>query len=169
LPEDNRRVNQPATVKRQLICWPGGRAKAVTEAASCAYQKYAYTRNGLTPPTLGSHGDFVVTDSWLEALRVWQQHKCRISQELSEPSSSDQTQPDAGIRIMSVNHGQHYYLSQIDAIPLKSNKKPSEVFWYVNHQPFSGSLLNLTHYQGEVTLTACQGAQCDKKVILVHR
>ncbi|UIP30231.1 penicillin-binding protein 1C [Photobacterium sp. TLY01] len=169
LPEDNRRVNQPVTVKRQLICWPGGRAKAVTEAASCAYQKYAYTRNGLTPPTLESHGDFVVTDSWPEALRVWQQHKGRMSQELSEPSSSDQKQPEAGIRIMSVNHGQHYYLSQIDAIPLKSNKKPSEVFWYVNHQPFSGSLLNLTHYQGEVTLTACQGAQCDKRVILVHR
>ncbi|WP_120512831.1 penicillin-binding protein 1C [Photobacterium salinisoli] len=166
LPGDNSRINQPATVKRQLICWPGGRAKAVTEAASCAYQKYAYTRNGLTPPTLESHGDFVVTDSWPEALSVWQQHM--MSQGFPEQTPSEQKQPEAGIRIMSVNNGQHYYLSQINAIALKSNKKSSDVFWYVNHQPINDNLLNLTHYQGEVTLTACQGAQCDKKVIVVH-
>ncbi|MEI8593829.1 penicillin-binding protein 1C [Photobacterium sp. Hal280] len=169
LPEDNRRVNQPATVKRRLICWPGGRAKSVTEEASCAYQKYAFTRNGLTPPTLESHGDFVVSDRWPEALRVWQQHKGRVTPELSDQAPSDQKQPETGIRIMSVNNGQHYYLSQIDAIILKSNKKSAEVFWYVNHQPFHDRQLNLTHYQGELTLTACQGLQCDKKVIVVHR
>lgn len=169
LPEDASRVHQPATVKRQLICWPGGRAKSVSADASCAYQKYAYTRNGLTPPTLESDGDFVVTDSWPEALSVWQQQQHMTSQGLSEQASSDQKQPEAGIRILSVNNGQHYYLSQIDSIALKSNKKPSEVFWYVNHQPFHGRQLNLTHYQGELTLTACQGLQCDKRVIVVHR
>ncbi|MBD8513709.1 penicillin-binding protein 1C [Photobacterium sp. CAU 1568] len=168
LPEDASRVQQPATVKRQLICWPGGRAKSVSADASCAYQKYAYTRNGLTPPTLESDGDFVVTDRWPEALSVWLQQQHMMSQGLSEQASSEQKQPEAGIRILSVNNGQHYYLSQIDSIALKSNKKPSEVFWYVNHQPFNGRQIDLTHHQGELTLTACQGLQCDKRVIVVH-
>lgn len=167
LPEDASRVHQPATVKRQLICWPGGRAKSVSADASCAYQKYAYTRNGLTPPTLESDGDFVVTDRWPEALSVWQQQQHMISQ--SEQAPYEQKQPEAGIRILSVNNGQHYYLSQIDSVALKSNKKPSEVFWYVNHQPFHGRQIDLTLYQGELTLTACQGLQCDKRVIVVHR
>lgn len=159
LPEEKRRVEQPETVIRKLICWPGGRAKSATADEDCFNQKYAFTRNGLTPPTLESDGDFVRHDHWPESLSIWHQQRKIISQ----------GHPELEIAIQSIKNGQHYYRSQIRQLKLESNKPASEVLWYINHQPYEQQQLLLADYSGEVVITACQGQQCDQRKIVIHR
>ncbi|MDO6705831.1 penicillin-binding protein 1C [Photobacterium sp. 1_MG-2023] len=158
LPEDHRRLEQPDTVKRTLICWPGGRAKAATAEERCLAQKYALTRNGITPPTLESQGHFVRQDQWPQSLSLWQQQHQIVST----------AQPEAVLKIQSVREGQHYYLGQLDRIALTTNRPDAQVFWYVNHLPYRENTLSLKSYRGEVTLTACEGQTCDQRRIQVH-
>jgi penicillin-binding protein 1C len=46
------RARPPAGVSTTRICWPGGRAAAVTDPALCPLQRTAWVIDGVAPPTL---------------------------------------------------------------------------------------------------------------------
>ncbi|MGF1724367.1 penicillin-binding protein 1C [Photobacterium nomapromontoriensis] len=160
LPRDKHRIVRPQNVVKKTICWPGGRDSQATPASQCLGQKSAYTVRGITPPTLESHGQFVVGQAvWPTQLANWQQQKG-----LASPAAIK----GLAVNIQYIKTGQHYYQDQIEQLPLVANTDSEQVAWFINHQLYSSSVLPLADYRGEVTISACLGAQCDVRHITVH-
>jgi len=159
LPRDQHVIEQPDNIENTLICWPGGKAAQFTESKDCKLRKYAFTLQGITPPTMQSHGDFVTQDRWPDLLSTWQKrHKVMTGQE-SEASH---------LEIVSLRSGQHYFHSQLDRLPLTASVNSETIEWYINHEPYPQSELKLSDYLGETVITACLATQCDQKTIFVH-
>ncbi|GHA44937.1 penicillin-binding protein 1C [Photobacterium aphoticum] len=163
LPRDQRQVTRPSSVVKQVICWPGGKAKAATPADQCAIQKEAYTVRGITPPTLQTDGQFMRPSlsaiTWPTQLANWQHMKG------IRPAGGSDSQP---VEIQHIKSGQHYFTDQLKELPLVANTDSHDLVWYVNHQPHSEPALTLNRYEGPVTVSACLEAQCDVKTIVVH-
>ncbi len=159
LPRDQNSIEQPDGVETTLICWPGGRAAEFTKHDNCELKKHAFTLQGMTPPTMQSHGDFVTEDRWPDLLHNWQKRN-RIS--------TAQTDKVTHIEIVSLRTGQHYFRSQLDFIPLTVSTDSIAVEWYINHKPYEQPELMLSQYLGETVITACLAAQCDQKTIFIH-
>ena len=78
LPRRTPREQPPASVSRVEICWPLGRAAALTPAPLCIRRRSALVVDGRTPPTLTAPGE---SPSWVPLLevRVDPQSKKRLS------------------------------------------------------------------------------------------
>ncbi|WCE30354.1 penicillin-binding protein 1C [Vibrio sp. SCSIO 43137] len=158
LPRDKLQLTKPEKVKRVLTCWPGGRAYANSPEGRCLRKKYTLTIDKLTPPTMQSNGNFVLGDKWPSRLHVWQKQRAVVNREEQQEK----------VMITTLRSGQHYYQSQLDRLPLKTNLQSPEVSWFINHKPYNEKTLVLKDFKNEVNITACLNAVCDKKVIYIH-
>lgn len=159
LPRDKSTVGMPNGVEKKLICWPGGKDLKTTNSTSCISKKYAFTFQGITPPTIQSHGGFVTEDTWPDSLRLWQQqHKISIKK-VDSPTE---------LHIFGIRSGQHYFREQINTISLSTNLDSQPVRWYVNYKSIPNPMLKLEDYLGETTVTACLNGQCDSQKIYIH-
>ncbi|MFV0449080.1 MAG: penicillin-binding protein 1C [Vibrio sp.] len=157
LPEDSSRVEQPQTVKQVEICWPGGQQKQYTTPEQCISSRLAYTVNGITPSTMDSYGMFVINSAMPTQLAVWETEQNKRQTEAGQP-----------IKISNFRSGQHFFIQEIGALPLISNKPKQKVLWYINSRFQQQSEIKLNQYKGKTKITACLGMSCDSVEITIH-
>lgn len=166
LPPDQQLLKKPASVTNTLICWPSGLALEHIPNNQCESQHQALTINHMTPPSMDIHGDFTTNMSWPEKLAHWLNRK-QISYGSTTSHNTALSVPDYSIAITSLRSGQHYYRSQLSTLTLTSSH-PTQVSWFINHEPIPKPQIELNQYLGETTISACINAHCDQQTIYIH-